>query len=147
MNRVGDLADALDMLEHDRGIDAERRIEVVEGEASDRIVLDDRPYVFSEPKFDATNPPGSLLANLHDPERKAYASTFSPEFMLDAYQDRDARLAAGPRELPGFAGDVDGKGFEVVLEAHASTVTNRGRRPAAGRANDTRHRGNGRPAE
>jgi len=62
-------------------------------DGKDRIVLDDRPYVFSEPKFDATNPPGSLLANLHDPERKAYASTFSPEFMLDAYQDRNARLA------------------------------------------------------
>jgi putative ATP-binding cassette transporter len=41
VNRVGDLADALDMLEHDRGIDAERRIEVAEGEADDRIVLDD----------------------------------------------------------------------------------------------------------
>src|SRR5688572_17278179 len=61
-------------------------------DGNDRMVLDNRPYVFSEPKFDKTNPPGSLLANLRDPERKAYASSFTADNMLRAYQNRDARL-------------------------------------------------------
>jgi predicted TIM-barrel fold metal-dependent hydrolase len=67
------------------------RVEV-DREGNDRMILDNRPYVFSEPKFDKTNPPGSLLENLRDPERRAYASTFSADNMLRAYQDRDERL-------------------------------------------------------
>jgi predicted TIM-barrel fold metal-dependent hydrolase len=57
------------------------------------MIIDGRPYLFSDPKFDKTNPPGSLLANLRDPQRKDYASGFSAEAMLAAYQDRTARLA------------------------------------------------------
>ena len=57
------------------------------------VLLDGRPYTFSDPKFDRTNPPGSLASILRDPEAAQYAGTFSEEFMLPAYQDRDARLA------------------------------------------------------
>ncbi len=72
---------------------AERTLRVEKtSEGDDRIVIDNQPYVFSEPKFDKTNPPGSLLANLRDPQRKAYASTFDAGSMLPAYQDRDKRL-------------------------------------------------------
>jgi predicted TIM-barrel fold metal-dependent hydrolase len=61
-------------------------------EGEDRIVVDGRPYVFSEPKFDKTNPPGSLLSNLRDPNRTDYRSSFEANSMLPAYQDRDRRL-------------------------------------------------------
>jgi predicted TIM-barrel fold metal-dependent hydrolase len=59
----------------------------------DHMTIDGKPYVFSPAKFDRTNPPGSLLANLRDPERAAYARSFTAEAMLPAYQQRDARLA------------------------------------------------------
>jgi predicted TIM-barrel fold metal-dependent hydrolase len=73
---------------------ADRTLRVERGDdGEDRMILDGRPYVFSDPKFDKTNPPGSLLSNLRDPERKAYASAFSADAMLPAYQHRAARLA------------------------------------------------------
>jgi predicted TIM-barrel fold metal-dependent hydrolase len=72
---------------------AERTLRVETGaDGDDRIVVDGQPYLFSEPKFDKTNPPGSLLANLRDPQRKAYASTFDASNMLAAFQNRDKRL-------------------------------------------------------
>jgi predicted TIM-barrel fold metal-dependent hydrolase len=61
-------------------------------DGEDRMILDNRPYTFSDPKFDKTNPPGSLLADLRDPNRGSYADSFRAENMLRAYQDRDARL-------------------------------------------------------
>jgi predicted TIM-barrel fold metal-dependent hydrolase len=73
---------------------AERTLRVeTDDDGNDRMIIDERPYVFSDPKFDKTNPPGSLLANLRDPNRQDYASTFSADAMLPAYQDRSARLA------------------------------------------------------
>ena len=72
---------------------AERTLRVeTDADGDDRIVVDGQPYLFSEPKFDKTNPPGSLLANLRDPQRKAYASTFDAGNMLPAFQNRDKRL-------------------------------------------------------
>ncbi|HEX4018055.1 MAG TPA: amidohydrolase family protein [Frankiaceae bacterium] len=71
---------------------ASRTLRVETDAGDDRIVIDGLPYVFSEPKFDKTNPPGSLLANLRDPQRKAYASTFDASNMLAAFQNRDKRL-------------------------------------------------------
>ncbi len=72
---------------------AERTLRVEKSsDGDDRILIDNCPYVFSEPKFDKTNPPGSLLANLRDPQRKAYASSFDTNSMLPAFQDRDRRL-------------------------------------------------------
>ena len=73
---------------------ADRTLVVVKDEnGEDHMVLDGKPYCFSDPKFDKTNPPGSLLANLRDPSRKDYASTFTADAMLTAYQDRNERLA------------------------------------------------------
>jgi predicted TIM-barrel fold metal-dependent hydrolase len=84
---------------------AERTLRVeTDAEGDDRIVIDGAPYLFSEPKFDKTNPPGSLLANLRDPQRKAYASTFDASNMLAAYQDREKRL-----EL------MDSQGIEAAI--------------------------------
>jgi len=71
---------------------AERTLLVETDGGSDRIIVDGQPYLFSEPKFDKTNPPGSLLANLRDPQRKDYRSTFDAGSMLPAYQNRDKRL-------------------------------------------------------
>jgi predicted TIM-barrel fold metal-dependent hydrolase len=72
---------------------AERTLRVErDDEGNDRMIIDGRPYVFSDPKYDKTNPPGSLLASLRDPNRKDYKSSFSADAMLAAYQDRDARL-------------------------------------------------------
>jgi predicted TIM-barrel fold metal-dependent hydrolase len=72
---------------------ADRTLRVeTDADGGDRIIVDGQPYVFSEPKFDKTNPPGSLLANLRDPQRKAYASSFDASNMLPAYQNRDKRL-------------------------------------------------------
>jgi predicted TIM-barrel fold metal-dependent hydrolase len=72
---------------------ADRTLRVeTDAEGNDHMFIDGRPYVFSDPKFDKTNPPGSLLASLRDPNRKAYSSGFSAEAMLPAYQDRAARL-------------------------------------------------------
>lgn len=73
---------------------AERTLLVhTDADGNDTMTIDGRPYVFSPPKFDRTNPPGSLLANLRDPQRAEYAKSFTAEAMLPAYQDRDARLA------------------------------------------------------
>jgi predicted TIM-barrel fold metal-dependent hydrolase len=72
---------------------ADRTLRVqTDAAGEDHIILDNRPYVFSPAKFDKTNPPGSLLANLRDPTHTDYASTFTADAMLPAYQDRDARL-------------------------------------------------------
>jgi predicted TIM-barrel fold metal-dependent hydrolase len=63
-----------------------------DAEGNDQIFVDGRPYLFSEPKFDKTNPPGSQLANLRDPNRTKYRSSFEASSMLPAYQNRDRRL-------------------------------------------------------
>ncbi len=57
------------------------------------FLADGKPYRFAPVKFEKTNPPGSLLASLRDPSGRSYASTFSADEMLPAFQDRDARLA------------------------------------------------------
>ena len=64
----------------------------VAADGTDQMAIDGRPYVFSPAKFDKTNPPGSLLANLRDPARAEYARSFTAEAMLPGFQDRDARL-------------------------------------------------------
>jgi len=62
-------------------------------EAGEEVFLvDERPYRFAPVKFEKTNPPGSLTSSLRDPQKKSYASTFSAEQMLPAFQDRAARL-------------------------------------------------------
>jgi len=65
---------------------------VNDAEGNDVMLLDERPYTFSDPKFDRTNPPGSLTTIVRDPSKREYATTFSKENMLPAYQNRDARL-------------------------------------------------------
>jgi predicted TIM-barrel fold metal-dependent hydrolase len=56
------------------------------------FLADHRPYRFAPVKFEKTNPPGSLAVSLRDPTQRSYASTFSQEEMLPAFQNRDARL-------------------------------------------------------
>lgn len=69
---------------------------VVDGE--EIFLVDERPYHFAPVKFEKTNPPGSLTASLRDPTKRSYASTFSEEEMLPAFQNRDARLALMDRQ-------------------------------------------------
>ncbi|HEY2301772.1 MAG TPA: amidohydrolase family protein [Acidimicrobiales bacterium] len=64
-----------------------------DADGNDVMLLDERPYTFSDPKFDSTNAPGSLTAIVHDPSKREYATTFSKDNMLPAFQNRDARLA------------------------------------------------------
>ena len=60
------------------------------------VRIGDKPFTFFDPKFDQTNPPGSLLTILHakdaDPNFK-WSDSYSAENMLPEYKDRALRLA------------------------------------------------------
>lgn len=62
---------------------------------------------FFDPKFDKTNPPGSLLTILRAKDNDAgvkWSDSYSKENMLEAYRNRDARLAL-----------MDEQGIEATL--------------------------------
>jgi len=60
------------------------------------VRVGERPFTFFDPKFDKTNPPGSLLEILRakdtSPDIK-WGDSYSKDNMLAAFQHRDARLA------------------------------------------------------
>jgi predicted TIM-barrel fold metal-dependent hydrolase len=59
----------------------------------DIVVVDGRPYLFFDPKWDRTNPPGSLKQILRDQGNAHWRDSYSAERMHPAYQGREARLA------------------------------------------------------
>ncbi|HWL42975.1 MAG TPA: amidohydrolase family protein [Ilumatobacter sp.] len=59
------------------------------------VRVGDRPYSFMEPKFDKTNPPGSLVELLRAKKADStlvWGDSYSAENMLPAFQQRDPRL-------------------------------------------------------
>lgn len=77
----------------------------IDADGRERILVGDRPFRFMDPKFDATNEPGSLLEHLHRPtEGESWSQAYSTENMLPAYQERSARLAL-----------MDEQGLETVI--------------------------------
>lgn len=70
----------------------DRSIHTTKIDGEEVFLADRKPYRFAPVKFEKTNPPGSLTQSLRDPEARRYASTFSKEEMLPAFQNRNARL-------------------------------------------------------
>jgi predicted TIM-barrel fold metal-dependent hydrolase len=72
---------------------AERSLRVVRGPGGEeQMWLDGRPYTYVDPKYDKTNPPGSLAEILRNRGNLAWKDSYSAEQMRPAYVDRDARL-------------------------------------------------------
>lgn len=67
---------------------------VFDADGQERIVVGDRPFRFMDPKFDATNRPGSLFELLQKKgSGDAWSQSYTAENMLPAYQARAPRLA------------------------------------------------------
>jgi predicted TIM-barrel fold metal-dependent hydrolase len=73
---------------------AERTLRVLrDASGEERMWLDARPYTYVDPKYDRTNPPGSLAEILRNKGNVAWKDSYSAEQMRPAYVDREARLA------------------------------------------------------
>jgi predicted TIM-barrel fold metal-dependent hydrolase len=60
------------------------------------VQIGSKPFTFFDPKFDRTNPPGSLLTILRSKDTNAsvkWSDFYSKENMLPAFQNREQRLA------------------------------------------------------
>lgn len=67
---------------------------VLDADGQERIVVGGRPFRFMDPKFDATNRPGSLFELLQKKgSGDAWSQSYTAENMLPAYQARAPRLA------------------------------------------------------
>ena len=81
----------IDPAHRDKAVSASRR-----DDGSWDVRIGGRPFTFFDPKFDQTNPPGSLLTILHakdkDPDFK-WSDSYSADNMLPEYKDRSKRLA------------------------------------------------------
>ena len=94
---------------------APRSLRVVrDREGNDVMLLDERPYTFSDPKFDRTNPPGSLTMFLHDRSHREYATTFTREAMLASDWYR-ARLEA-QRDIDAYNWERHARYLEKFLQ-------------------------------
>jgi predicted TIM-barrel fold metal-dependent hydrolase len=71
---------------------AERTLRVLSDASGERMWLDGRPYTYVDPKYDRTNPPGSLAEILRNKGNVAWKDSYSAEQMRPAYVDREARL-------------------------------------------------------
>jgi predicted TIM-barrel fold metal-dependent hydrolase len=73
---------------------AERTLRVLRGpDGEERMWLDGRPYVYVDPKYDRTNPPGSLAEILRNKGNIAWKDSYSAEQMRPEYVEREPRLA------------------------------------------------------
>lgn len=80
------------------------------------VRVGDEPFTFFDPKFDKTNPPGSLLQVLRSLDKSPgikWGDSYSTEHMLPAFQNREARLALM---------DQQGIAATIVLPTFAITV-------------------------
>ena len=72
----------------------DKAIQAVVVDGVERIVVGDKPFFFMDPKFDRTNPPGSLYDMVRNRDSgTTWADSYSADNMLPAFQHRDARLA------------------------------------------------------
>ncbi|MCH2170409.1 amidohydrolase [Myxococcota bacterium] len=92
----------------------DRAFQVEKGpDGEDRMFLDEKPYTYIAPKFDKTNPPGSLVQILKDKGNVKWEDSYVAEEMHPAYVNRDARL-----ELM----DEQGLGAAVLLPTLAVCI-------------------------
>jgi predicted TIM-barrel fold metal-dependent hydrolase len=72
---------------------AERTLRVLrDASGEERMWLDGRPYTYVDPKYDRTNPPGSLAEILRNRGNVEWRDSYSAEQMRAAYVEREARL-------------------------------------------------------
>ena len=72
----------------------DRTVRVEPGPGSDEVVrVGDRLWNFMDPKWDKTNPPGSLKEIVRQKGNVEWKDSYTLEHMLPAYKDRDARVA------------------------------------------------------
>jgi predicted TIM-barrel fold metal-dependent hydrolase len=81
------------------------------------VKIGSKPFTFFDPKFDRTNPPGSLLTILRSKDTDAnvkWSDFYSKENMLPAFQNREQRLAL-----------MDDQGIEatIMLPSFGVSVT------------------------
>lgn len=101
---------------------------VVDADGHERILVGDRPFRFMDPKFDATNPPGSLFELLQKKAGgEAWSQSYTTGNMLPAYQHRAPRLALMDEQgiettimLPTLAVCIE----QVVRDDVAATYAN-----------------------
>jgi predicted TIM-barrel fold metal-dependent hydrolase len=73
---------------------AERTLRVLrDASGEERMWLDGRPYIYVDPKYERTNPPGSLAEILRNRGNVEWKDSYRAELMRPAYVDREARLA------------------------------------------------------
>jgi len=91
----------------------DRTVRVEAGEDDTEVVrVGDRVWNYMDPKFDETNPPGSLKEIVRQKGNVEWKDSYSREHMLPAYKNRDARL-----EL------MDEQGVEAVVLFPTMAVT------------------------
>ena len=56
------------------------------------VFLDNRPWRYTDPKFERTNRPGSMIEILHRKGDVQWKDSYTRENMLAGYQNRDSRL-------------------------------------------------------
>jgi predicted TIM-barrel fold metal-dependent hydrolase len=106
-----------------RHIEAEFRDKAITTRRRDdgswEVKIGSTPFTFFDPKFDSTNPPGSLLSILHakdaDPDFK-WSDSYSAENMRPEYKDRELRLAL--MDVQGIEATVMFPSFAVAVPAH-----------------------------
>ena len=94
----------------------DRTVRVEPGPAGEEVVrVGDRVWNYMDPKFDETNPPGSLKEIVRQKGNVEWKDSYSVEHMLPAYKNRDARVAL-----------LDEQGVEaaVLFPTMAVTVEN-----------------------
>lgn len=68
------------------------------------VFVNDEPWTYFDPKFEKTNPPGSLIEILHARGNVDWKDSYTADNMRAGYQDREARLAL-----------MDAQGIEAAI--------------------------------
>ncbi|MCB0995391.1 MAG: amidohydrolase [Acidimicrobiales bacterium] len=101
---------------------------VVGDDGVERIVVGDRAFHFMDPKYDVTNPPGSLYDMVRSKDgNAAWASSYTADNMLPAFQHRAARIELMDRQgiettimLPTLAVCVEAVMTDSVAHTYAN---------------------------
>ena len=97
------------------------------------VMIGSERYTYFDPKFDRTNPPGSLLTILRSKDTNAsikWSDSYSADNMLPGFQNRDQRLALMDEQgieatimLPSFAVGVTHLMHDDVDQTYANFVS------------------------